>query len=271
MTIIVAVHGATGTQGNAIATGLEAAGLVVRPLSSRTVDLADVDSIVTAYTGVDAVVVQLPVLFDPAVLDHADRILAALAKAGVHRAVFNPATALPPTPIGVPFIDARVQLAGRLPSIVDRAAVVGPASVYLENIVQPWSLRRIAERGELMYPLPAETPVPWLALADLADAIAKALLADTPAPVTYLAGPEALTGPELAAAIASAAGRPVRWVHTPPAEYRDLLTPMLGGEAAAGIAAAYDGPPPPPVPAHLRQIGTTTAHRWAATQHWPTG
>jgi uncharacterized protein YbjT (DUF2867 family) len=270
MTITVAVHGATGTQGTAITIRLEAAGLVVRPLSSRTVDLSDVDSIVAAYAGVDAVVVQLPVLFDPVVVGHANRVVAALGKAGVRRAVFNPATALPPAPIGVPFVDARVELAGRLPSAVERAAVVGPLSVYLENIVQPWSVRRIVECGELAYPLPAEAAAPWLALADLGDAIVEALLADAPAPVTYVAGPEVLTGPDLAAAVASAAGRPVRWVHTTPAEYRDLLTPVLGAEAAAGIAAAYDDPPTLPVPAQPQRTGTTTARRWAATQHWST-
>jgi hypothetical protein len=268
MTITVAVHGATGTQGTAITSRLTRAGLAVRPLDSRTVDLSDVGSIVAAYTGVDAVVVQLPVLFDPVVLGHADRIVAALDKAGVRRAVFNPATALPPGPVGMPFVDARVALAGRLPSAVRHAAVVGPASVYLENIVQPWSVRRIVARGELAYPLPAEAPVPWLALADLGDAIAGALLEEAPAPVTYLTGPESLTGDKLAGAVGAAAGRTVRWVRVAPADYRDLLTPVLGAEAAAGVAAVYDAPPAPPVPAELLRTGATTAARWATAQRW---
>jgi hypothetical protein len=69
------------------------------------------------------------------VVRRADTVLAALAKSGVARAVFNTGGGIPPAgPIGVPFVDARVRLAAGLPGAVPVASVVGPASTYLENL-----------------------------------------------------------------------------------------------------------------------------------------
>src|SRR5688572_24320161 len=133
MTSTITLHGATGTQGRHIAARLRAAGHTVRPLDSRAVDLTDVDSVVNAYAAADAVVVQLPLVFDPTAHVHAQTVLAALAKAGVTRAVFNPGMTLPPQPVGVPFVDARITLAQGLVG-GGTGAVVGPAGPYLENL-----------------------------------------------------------------------------------------------------------------------------------------
>jgi len=268
-TTTVAVHGATGTQGSHIARRLHAAGYEIQPLDSASLDLTDIDSVTRAYAAIDAVVVQLPLVFDPVAITYAETLLAALAKANITRAVFNPGMALPPTPIGVPYVDARVALATQLPAAVDVASVIGPAGPYLENFLQSWSTRRIRDRGELAYPLAAAIPVPWLALDDLGDAIAAALGEDRPPALAVLAGPEAATGDQIAAAIGAGAGRTVRWV-------RQLLTPILGAEAAAGVAGVYEQaaaappPPPPPPPAEVLQLAPTTAQQWAARQDWTT-
>jgi len=270
-TTTVAVHGATGTQGSHIARRLHAAGYEIQPLDSASLDLTDIDSVTRAYAAIDAVVVQLPLVFDPVAITYAETLLAALAKANITRAVFNPGMALPPTPIGVPYVDARVALATQLPAAVDVASVIGPAGPYLENFLQSWSTRRIRDRGELAYPLAAAIPVPWLALDDLGDAIAAALGEDRPPALAVLAGPEAATGDQIAAAIGAGAGRTVRWVQVTPAEYRQLLTPILGAETAAGVAGVYEqaaAPPPPPPPAEVLQLAPTTAQQWAARQDW---
>ncbi|HEU4425372.1 MAG TPA: hypothetical protein VFR67_22800 [Pilimelia sp.] len=267
----VAIHGATGTQGSHIARRLYATGHEIQPLGSGSVDLTDIESVSQAYTGIDAVVVQLPLVFDPVAITYAETLLAALAKANVARAVFNPGMPLPPAPIGVPYVDARVTLATGLPAAVDVASVIGPAGPYLENFLQPWSLRRVREQGELAYPLPEAAPVPWLALDDLGDAIAGALRDDRPPAVTVLAGPEPATGDDVAAAVGAAAGRTVRWVHLAPGEHQRLLTPVIGAEAAAGVAAIYEqiaAAPPPPPPAEMLRPATTTVRRWAARQDW---
>jgi uncharacterized protein YbjT (DUF2867 family) len=269
MTILtVAVHGAGGTQGTHIVRRLAAAGLTARPVRSAATNLTDVDALVRAYAGADAVVLQLPLVFGPAVRTYAETALAALAKAGVARAVFSPGMALPPDPVGVPFVDARVLLARHLSGAVGVASMIGPAGTYLENLTQPWSVRLIRDSGELAYPLPAAVPVPWLALDDLGDAIAAALTADHPPAVAALAGPQALTGDELAAVVGAAAGRPVRYRQVSPAEYESLLATVLDAEAAAGVAAAYAQEPGPPPPAAVVRFAPTTAERWAARQDW---
>lgn len=123
--------------------------------------------------------------------------------------------------------------------------------------------------GVLRYPLPAEAPIPWVALDDVADHIVAALTDDEPGPV-LVAGPQALTGPEVAATLASAQGRPLRWQTIDPVQYADLLRPHTGDEIADGIAELYSttgGPPPAPDPKLLR-CGRITLDSWARTQAW---
>ncbi|WP_188196250.1 SDR family oxidoreductase [Nonomuraea sp. SYSU D8015] len=282
----VVVHGATGTQGSPVVRRLLAAGHRVRavvrsasapglPAGAEPVvaDLSVPASLTDAYAGADAVVVQLPLAFaaDSAV-PQAEAVLGALKGAGVPRAVFN--TGGPPVaePIGVPFVDARVLLAAELPGVVDVAAVVGPARTYMENLAAPWSLPLVAG-GEIAYPLAAELPVPWLALDDLAAAIAELVTDPAPPPLRIVAGPQALTGDQAAAELAAALRRDLRWRTVEPGEYERMLAPHLGPEAAAGIAAAYTPPPPgtPPPPAPdpaLIRTGTTSLREWATRQDW---
>lgn len=272
----VVLHGATGTQGRAILRELLAAGHHVRAVARRhraatdpavqsvPADLLDLDALTAAYTGAHAVVVQLPLNFTADAVRQADTVLTALTKAGVSRAVFNTGGGLPPAaPIGVPFVDARVRLAAGLAAAVPHASVVGPAGPYLENLVAPWSRSLIRDHGELRYPLPAGAPVGWTAAADLGTVIAARTLA--PAPAGVVAGPALLTGPELAATIGAAIGRPVRWHTIDPAEYARMLAPHLGESAAEGVAAAYANPAPPPDPAVVTR-GATTASAWATEQ-----
>jgi uncharacterized protein YbjT (DUF2867 family) len=274
----VVLHGATGTQGRAILGRLLAAGHHVRAVSrdprpatepavqAVAADLLDLDALTAAYTGAHAVVVQLPLDFTADAVRRAGTVLAALAKAGVQRAVFNTGGGLPPAaPIGVPFVDSRVRLAAGLPDAVRHATVLGPAGPYLENLVAPWSRSLIRDGGELRYPLPAEAPIPWAAAADLGTEIAAQTLAAEPVPARIVAGPAPLTGPELAARIATGIGRPVSWRTISPDEYARMLTPHLGVTVAEGIAAAYANPAPPPDPALLTH-GETTPAAWAAQQ-----
>ncbi|GGS68246.1 hypothetical protein GCM10010156_28860 [Planobispora rosea] len=267
----VAVHGASGTQGSHIARRLRAAGHRIRPLDSRSANLTDTAALLRAYDGADAVVVQLPQLFDPIAVEQAESVLAALGKAGVPRAVFNPGMPLPPAPVGAPFVDARVLLGDRLPERVGQASVVGPAGPYLENLLQPWSVRRVRDRGELAYPLPPQAPVPWVTLDDVGDVVAAVLADARPPERLVVGGPDAVTGDRLAAAVATATGRPVRYTQVEPAEYGRLIEPVMGAAAAAGVAGIYarsTDAPPPPLPDGLFRPGATTVEEWAARPDW---
>lgn len=266
MTFTVAVHGATGTQGSHVAARLRAAGHRVRPLNS-TVDIADPAALVEAYTGVDAVVAALPQVFATVALDHAGALLDALGRARVPRVVFNPGMPLPAGEVGAPFVDARVRVAEGLADRVPLAAVLGPAGPYLENLRQPWSVRRVAERQEIAYPLPADVPVPWSTLDDLGDLIAATLVDPAPPARRMATGPRPVTGTDIAAAVGAAAGRPVRFVTASPADFRRWITPVLGPETAAGVAAVYAaGPGAPPVGEPV--AGPTDVTEWATRNNW---
>jgi hypothetical protein len=173
----------------------------------------------------------------------------------------------------VPYVDARVRLARA--ALATGGAVVAPAAQYMENLSAPWSAPLVLDEGVVAYPLPAQAPVPWVAQRDVADAVVDALTSAAPRPLTVVAGPGALTGPEVADAVGTGLGRPVRWETISGGRYRELLAPHLGDEAAAGLGAIYDAvltgqapPPPAPDPSTVL-VGTTTLAEWAERSPWP--
>ena len=268
----IALHGATGLQGAPVAAFLTSAGHTVRPVTrSAGADLADRASLETAYAGVDAVVLQLPLVYDERALEMADNVARAAEMAGVRHLVINASCVLPPVPIGVPFLDARhVAAAADVPLVT----VLQP-SLYLDNIRAPWSAPRIVREGVIAYPLPGEAPLPWVAVADVAQAIDRAL-ADGVAGSFPLPGP-LLSGRDLAGAVSATLGRPVRWEPISPDAFADLLRPHLGDHAADGTAAVYrmqaEAPPAPaPDPTPAREAlgwAPRDAATWAREATWP--
>src|SRR5919197_4512537 len=104
----IAVHGATGSQGAPVASLLTAAGHRVRPVTRAAgVDLLDRASLEAAYAGADAVVLQLPLVYDERALRMGENAARAAEAAGVAQLVVNASGPLPPEPIGVPFLDER--------------------------------------------------------------------------------------------------------------------------------------------------------------------
>ncbi len=283
----VVVHGATGVQGAPVAARLLAGGHRVRAVGRRPSDgrlpagaepvaagLEDADALAAAYAGADAVVVVLPgpAAPDAVAVAQAEAVLAALSRAAVPRAVLNTSGAVWDEPVGVPFLDARTRLATGLAGAVRAATVLVPAGRYLENLEEPWVLRRLHAVGVLAQPGPAGAPVPWVALDDLADAVAALIAeADPPGRVT-LTGPPA-TGAETAAALAAVLGRAVAYEELSSADHLREVAAHLGAQYAAGLAALYAPdarvPPPPAPPAGGRVArGPTGVADWAAQRAW---
>jgi uncharacterized protein YbjT (DUF2867 family) len=271
--LTITLHGASGTQGAPVARRLLAAGHRVRAAvrwpelappgcEPFPADLCDPDGLDRAYDGADAVVVQLPLVFDRTAVVQAETVARALTRAGVDRVVFNPGG--PTGATGLPYLDARTMLAEHATAIVE------PLVPYMDNLGTPWSAPRV-QAGVLAYPLPAEVPIPWLALDDVADRIADAVTGGERGKLP-ICGPSPLTGGQAAAVVAEALGRPVRWQSLTPAEYGDTLRPYVGDAAADGIAGLYTAMhaaprPPAPDPARLR-VGATELGTWARRQAW---
>jgi uncharacterized protein YbjT (DUF2867 family) len=269
----IAVHGATGSQGAPVAAHLTAAGHQVRPLTRASgADLLDRASLEAAYAGADAVVLQLPLVYDERALQMGENAARAAEAAGVAQLVINTGGVMPPVPIGVPFIDARHRAAA---ADVPRVTVLQPATTYLENLSAPWAAERIARDGVVEYPVPPEAPLRWVATADVAVAAERAIAR---AVAGWFALPGVpLTGHELVEALGTAIGRPLRWQTIAPSEFADLLRPHLGNHAADGTAAYYEmaatAPPAPEQDAGPAREALDWAPRdvetWARSVAWP--
>jgi uncharacterized protein YbjT (DUF2867 family) len=270
----VVVHATTGAQGHRVAARAAAAGWTIREAHRQAeipVDLDDRDSLVAAYRRADAVVVQLPLVFDARALRYAENIVAAVDRAGVGRVVFNANSPVSPAPIGVPYVDARTLLHRRLGD-VSSSTTISPAGPYMENLSAPGVGTGVLA-GTLGYPLPEEAPVPWLAIDDLADAVVSALdtigTSSEHRATQILSGPEALTGSEVARSLTAVLGRSVAWTTITAADFGRLLEPQVGLHAAEGISAFYAGPPAPSPPPEMVTHGATTLAEWAARTEWP--
>jgi nucleoside-diphosphate-sugar epimerase len=246
MTKTIAVHGATGSQGRPVAHALTAAGHAVRPLSRAAgVDLLDRASLDGAYAGADVVVLQLPLVYDERALAMAGNAARAAKAAGVAHLVINASCQLPPAPIGVPYLDARHWAAA---ADVPLVTVLQPTT-YLENLSGPWSAERVVSEGVVAFPMPGDVPMAWVAAADVAIAVERAIAREVAGWFALPGG--AATGDDVAATLSRVLGRTIRWETITPDALADMLRPYLGGHAADGTAALYRmlaASPPAPLP-----------------------
>ncbi|MFD3593422.1 NmrA family NAD(P)-binding protein [Nocardia sp. NPDC058640] len=235
----VAVLTARGAQSTAIANALTAAGACVRALNRATAALDDPSALAAALEDADVVVYTAPLDYTSAVAEFAVNVAAAAAAAGVTRVVYNTNTRIPDTPTSAIGFESRrdtwqILTAGPIP-----VTAVEPA-IYLENLLAPGVLSSATADGGLVlrYPLPGQVPVSWISLADLGRAVAAACVHGSPGEIIH-PGPPAMTGPQLAAAIATALGVPVGFTALDPAVFEQGLGYAIGAGPAAGVASIY--------------------------------
>ncbi|MFI8221419.1 SDR family oxidoreductase [Streptomyces sp. NPDC085932] len=279
------MHGSTGIQGGSLVSrmideGHQVLALTRDPTRSVVpkgaapvfVDLSDMQSLISAYSSADMVAVHLPRLYDPRqAIAQAERVLEALQRSRVTKAVFNSSIPVPPTPSDCGYIQARYILARSLAQVVEQASIVGPAGPYMENLTQASRVRHLLSQGELAYPLPPYLPLCWVSAQDVTDVMADCLLAERPHQVTWVKGPDLLTGNEIAAMLSPAVQEEVTWRTQTPAEYEAMTAEDFGAEVAAGSREQYErmarSEVPSLMPGHTC-IGVTTFHSWASEQPW---
>ena len=250
----VAVFGATGTQGGAVARHLAGMGYRVLALGrnenalvSMAVDgceprrIPDLtfDTLTTALRGAQAAFVTVPYAAgarDVPLEETAREIALAMADAGVKRAGWTTswlATTRGRT-VSKTFDDLRafvdIALSSRIPS-----AVLKPAG-YLDNFLAKGTAEAIAG-GKLPYMLPADFRYRWVSCSDQARVVARILATDEFPYGEFDLG-TASTGLELAEAASRALGRRVDWQPVTPRDFADRWRPTLGG-AADQIANDY--------------------------------
>ncbi len=269
----VLAFGTAGAQSAAVPAALRRAGATPRRATTApdraarwtaagegavVADLTDTAAVLAAAEGVAAVAAHLPLRVGPG-MPAVAASLAAVRRTGLPVAV-NTGTPVPPPGAPDPF-GARPLAEGLL---AEGVAVLTPTA-YLENLAAPWALDAL-RGGRLVYPRPAGDRLAWIAARDVAAALVAALAHDVTGELLALAGPQVLTFEELAAEIGRGLGRDVAFSRVSAEDYGEMVRPVLGDEAAAGVAGAYAAMPEEPNPL----MTPDAAASWARLRLSPT-
>ncbi|MDX2546968.1 SDR family oxidoreductase [Streptomyces sp. WI04-05B] len=239
------IHGATGAQGAPVVSALASARKPVTAVTRNENAVVDGARVVAAaysspadltdaYRGAAGVFVHLPVASEEDRQIFAGNILAAVREARPTRVVFS-TSGIPMDPaIG----GAAATLAAGLADSGVSHAVIAP-ELYLENLLMPYVIDSVRERGVLPYAIRADFAVSWASHLDIAD-VAVALFERPDVTGTVSVGQyPAITGPDLADAFGTRLGREVVFEPITPEEMRTSIAPLVGEGAAADIAGAY--------------------------------
>jgi uncharacterized protein YbjT (DUF2867 family) len=250
----VLVYGGTGSQGGAVVQALlanghtpyvltrspeKAAAFVAQGAVAVQGDMADPDSLKAASEGMDGVSFMVPFsLPDPSQAPvFAKRAIEAAKAAGVKLFVYNTSGTVINEPTGNPMYDMRLNLIRDLEASGLPYITIEPTG-YMENLLGPWTAPNILERDTLTYPVAPETPLGWIATADVGALVVAALERPELANQRFgVSGEQNLTGPELAAAFTEGLGREIAYEEMALADFGAALDAAFGpGTGDAGIA-----------------------------------
>lgn len=240
----VTITGIAGAQQAATAAAFAAAGWQVtgtarsaKAGARMTADLETGEGLAAAFDGRDAVVFTLPQDHRAgSMLRMAKAVAGAASAAGVGRLIVNLAGRADPRGKGPFFDDLRAVRDCALSAAVP--AVVLEPTVYMDNLLAPWSLPGILA-GTLAYPAAAQVRLAWLSHASLAQAVVAAAAADVTGRSLRLGGPEALSGLDLTAALSARLGRPMAYARIPLDSFAAGLNAAFGAPAGDRIAELY--------------------------------
>ncbi|MFI9173666.1 NmrA family NAD(P)-binding protein [Streptomyces lincolnensis] len=240
------IHGATGAQGAPVVAVLAAAGKSVTALTrnadavvdgAQRVVAAGYDSIAElteAYRGADGVFVHLPVASEEDRRTYARNIVAAVGAARPARVVFSTSGAPTDPDTG----GAAAILAGGLADSGVPHAVIAP-TLYLENLLMPYVLDTVRERGVLPYPIRADFPVSWASHLDIADVAVALFDRHDVTGVVSVGQYPAITGPDLAQAFGAHFGKDVVFEPITVEQMRVSIAPVIGEGPAVDVAGLY--------------------------------
>ncbi|MFF8508146.1 SDR family oxidoreductase [Streptomyces sp. NPDC015492] len=250
----VAVVGATGFQGGAVARLLAERQHGVRTLTRRASadrpplpgafflsgDLVRPDDVRQLFEGTTHAFMTMPLVYEADRVEaYARNVAEAALDAGTERLVFNSNTRIPLGPTDVAAFETR-RLAERVLRDSGVPLVVIRPPVYLDNLFSPWNGPSLVDDGVLAYPLPASARTAWLSHRGLAEAALAALTREDLEGRTFdIGGERSLTGGELAEAFGRGLGRAVRYEELDPAAFERGLAGLLGPATAAGVAGIY--------------------------------
>lgn len=285
-------YGATGTQGGPVARRLVGAGepvrLLVRDPEKAPVgelaaqgaevavgDLGDLDSLRAAHGGVDRVFLHLPLQYDFSLHKaYGENAITAAREAGVELMVFN-TTAHVYEGTDVEVYNVRQEVVDELRASGVPAIVLRP-TFYMDVLLGPWILPGIRDEGVLAFALPDDHRMSWVSAEEVGAYSVAALGRPELAGRTFdIAGPDALSGDEIAAILSRALGKPIRWVGITAQDYEQALAPLVGAAVAAAVAdqirfivAGHHGPVDMTETRAQFDVEPIALQQWAKLQDW---
>ncbi|MBC8067877.1 MAG: NmrA family NAD(P)-binding protein [Deltaproteobacteria bacterium] len=252
----ILVIGASGAQGRPVARQLAQAGHTVRlfvrdpaKVADLNPDLAipgaeivvgdhdDTAALAKAVRGQDGMFLLLP-FFGPNEI-HARNLIGAAQAAGIRRIVWNATGGIPPNATGSPGVDIRMTIRDALDASGLEWIALQP-TVYMENLLGPWSAPELAANDTFAYPIPESLGLQWISHEDAAGfSVAAFAMPGAPRESVRICGPETLTGPQVADSFSRALGRPIRFRAMPPREFGNIMDRTMGGGGDA-VAALYE-------------------------------
>jgi uncharacterized protein YbjT (DUF2867 family) len=113
-------------------------------------------------------------------------------------------------------------------------------TLYMENLLGPWTAPEVASADRLAYPIPDTLGLQWISHEDAAAfSVAAFALPGHPREAVMICGPETLTGPQMAQSFTRALGRTITFRPMPPREFGRIMDQAMGGGGDA-VAALYE-------------------------------
>jgi NAD(P)H dehydrogenase (quinone) len=240
----VLVYGATGDQGELqlapLLHGQYRVRAAVRDPSARDArfagiervqaDYEDVPSLERASAGMDAVLLNLPFIFDKALAaSYGQRVVDAARRAGVRLLVFNTSAYVADHDIGLSAHDGRVAIEAAIRASGIDHVILRPV-VFMDNTLRPWEKPSIIERGIFAYPAGPALTISWIALSDVAEYMVKALSSPRAWNRSFvIGGPEVLTGDQVAERLSEGMGRTIRFRSITPDEFARTMSKLITG------------------------------------------
>ncbi len=244
---------AGGIQGGAVLRAAQTRGLKVRALvrdrrRATTLeatgveltegDLGDARSLRTACIGIDHAVLQVPIGTAEGMVAQVENALAAFKATGVESFILKLASASRPAFCEEPSFVANQLIEDAASASGLPFAVLRP-TMYLDNMLKPSALAEIMMDGVFAPPIPASQRIAWTSADDCAEAALTLLERNAMGGDYRIAGPESLTGDELAARVSAGLGRTIHYRGQPLAEFEREVDQAMGEGVGHRVASKF--------------------------------
>ncbi len=251
----VLVYGATGSQAAPIIDKLITRGhqpvgvthraenlqaLTARGAEAVVADMADKARLVEISKGMDAIALLVPFMIQSDPFEAGKNAIDAAKEAGVSMIVWNTSGVILPGRVGKSSYDARIDIRDYLQKSGIPHVILQP-TVYVENLLGPWTVPFVQEKDQVAYPIPADFTLSFLPSQDMASLIVAALEKPGLNGSSFIvSGTEQYNGEGLAASFSAALGRKISYYPMPPQEFGNILNQAFGAGAGDEAAQTYE-------------------------------